>query len=385
MEQELEVLAKRFDKIVVVPLTDEGTDTCRELPPNAALDRLFLDCTYRVNKKYLLRHLPLVLGILWLELRKTRNTYIFKDIKILVETLLIMLELGDRFAARHLTKPAVVRNARFHAAWMYDNALTLALLKARGKINHFQFRVHGYDLYEARRKGNYLPFRHFNMKHVTKVITISKLGFNYLRARGIPASKLRTCYLGVNDHGIGPFDENAPFTLVSVSNLIPLKRIHRILETLATLDFPVRFIQFGKGPLHEELETLAANLPAHIRCEFMGEIQNAALMDWYKQHTVHGHLLVSETEGLPMAPVEAMSFGIPVIVTDVGGVSELVNAQNGVLLPADFTNAQLAQAIKKLRSELATAEFRGQVRNWFLEHFNAATNYQRFADELLSD
>ena len=81
--QALEVLSKQYDRIVVLPLSDEGTDTCRELPKNAVLDRMLMDAPLRVNKGYLLRHLGLVLRILTLEYAKTRNSYIIKDLKIL--------------------------------------------------------------------------------------------------------------------------------------------------------------------------------------------------------------------------------------------------------------------------------------------------------------
>lgn len=383
VEQELEQLAERFDHIVVVPLSSDGTDSCRELPKNAEVDTQFIDATYRVNKHYLLTHGLLVFRVLALEVLKTRNAQIFRDIKILVETVLLMLEHGDQFAAKHLTSPSVAANAIFHASWMYENTLMLALLKSRGKIPQFQFRVHGYDLYEERRKGNYMPFRHFIVKHAARIITISNLGRNYLKQRGIAENKLRTCYLGVNDHGVGPYDAEAVFTIVSVSNLIPLKRIHRILEALAQLDFPVRFVQFGKGPLLEDLQQQAQTLPKHIECRFEGEIKNAELMAWYQANSVNCHILVSETEGLPMAPVEAMSFGIPAIVTNVGGVGELMNDQNGILLEADFSNEVLVAAIKRLRTELDNSKFRAGVRQSFLQNWEATANYKRFADVLL--
>ena len=132
----------------------------------------------------------------------------------------------------------------------------------------------------------------------------------------------------------------------------------------------------------DELKQQAAALPDHVECRFEGEIKNAELMAWYKANSVNCHILVSETEGLPMAPVEAMSFGIPAIVTNVGGVGELMTKRNGIMLDADFSNDALVGAIKKLRAELDNAEYRAGVRESFLERWEATGNYKRFAEVL---
>ena len=61
---------------------------------------------------------------------------------------------------------------------------------------------------------------------------------------------------------------------------------------------------------------------------------------------------MSETEGVPVSIMEAFSVGIPALATDVGGVAELVNGQNGALLSADATIGEIAQKIEYF-SELA--------------------------------
>lgn len=44
---------------------------------------------------------------------------------------------------------------------------------------------------------------------------------------------------------------------------------------------------------------------------------------------------MSDSEGIPVSIMEAMSFGIPVIARNVGGMSEIVNEENGLLLEND--------------------------------------------------
>ena len=55
---------------------------------------------------------------------------------------------------------------------------------------------------------------------------------------------------------------------------------------------------------------------------------------------------VSSTEGIPVSIMEAMSFGIPVIATAVGGTPEIVNNENGYLLSKDPSAKELAEVIQ---------------------------------------
>ena len=58
---------------------------------------------------------------------------------------------------------------------------------------------------------------------------------------------------------------------------------------------------------------------------------------------------VSESEGIPVSIMEASSFGIPVIATNVGGVGEIVeNGYNGLLLNKDFLNRDLSVCLKSI-------------------------------------
>ena len=56
-------------------------------------------------------------------------------------------------------------------------------------------------------------------------------------------------------------------------------------------------------------------------------------------------LNVSEYEGVPVSVMEAQSFGIPVIATAVGGTPEIVNEENGFLLPENPSQDEIASAI----------------------------------------
>jgi glycosyltransferase involved in cell wall biosynthesis len=103
----------------------------------------------------------------------------------------------------------------------------------------------------------------------------------------------------------------------------------------------------GDGPLRADLEARARRLGLSPRCRFVGTRTDLgdllAALD----------LLVvpSRSEGLPYVVLEAMLAGTPLIVTEVGGIPEvLIDGVHGVLVPSRAP-ARLAQAITRCMAE----------------------------------
>ena len=95
---------------------------------------------------------------------------------------------------------------------------------------------------------------------------------------------------------------------------------------------------------------------------------------------------MSSTEGgTPVSMMEAQSFGIPIIATNVGGVAEIVNDRIGILLAANPKIEEIAEAIEKMINldENEYNEYRkNSYKNW-QENFNAEKNYKNFISEIL--
>ncbi len=94
---------------------------------------------------------------------------------------------------------------------------------------------------------------------------------------------------------------------------------------------------------------------------------------------------VSESEGVPVSIMEAQSFGIPVIATNVGGTPEIVNEENGHLLTANPTANEIASSFYDVAFNKEKWKNKRKLshKNWE-ENFNAEKNYRAFADEILS-
>ena len=152
--------------------------------------------------------------------------------------------------------------------------------------------------------------------------------------------------------------------LVSCSNLVDVKRVHLIIRALMRCRPKVHWYHFGDGELREKLEAKAKALPDHVKYTFMGYRANEEVQRFYAEHSIDAFLNVSQSEGIPVSVMEAESYGIPIVATDVGGTSEIVhNGENGILLKVDFTDGDLLSAIRDV-VEKADQYRAAAIRTW---------------------
>jgi glycosyltransferase involved in cell wall biosynthesis len=138
-------------------------------------------------------------------------------------------------------------------------------------------------------------------------------------------------------------------SLLSMGRLIQLKGVDQAIDALTTLP-ELELIVAGDGPARPWLEQRARRARARVR--FVGEIHGATKSAWLS--AVDAFVLPSRvlpsgrSEGVPGALLEAMDHGLPVIASDVGGVSDVLeHEQNGLLVPPEDA-AALAAAIGRL-------------------------------------
>jgi teichuronic acid biosynthesis glycosyltransferase TuaC len=133
--------------------------------------------------------------------------------------------------------------------------------------------------------------------------------------------------------------------LLSVGNLVPLKRHAWIIESLAELrvGFPsARLAIVGAGELRGELAALASRLGLADHVRLVGPVDQDELAWWYS--AAHVSVLASEREGWPNVLLESMACGTPVVAAKVGGVPEIVESPDlGVLFdPSDRSALTMA-------------------------------------------
>ena len=139
--------------------------------------------------------------------------------------------------------------------------------------------------------------------------------------------------------------------LLFVGWTIPEKGVFDLVEAAAMLrrrgcEFRLKIV----GPFHgqeQSLKSAVASGGVEDVTDVAGPVHSrAALLDIYRQADVY--VLPSWAEGLPVAMLEAMACGLPVVATSVGGVPDLVEeGKSGLLVPARNVEA-LADALQSI-------------------------------------
>lgn len=250
-------------------------------------------------------------------------------------------------------------------------------------------RGHGQDILEFRGKNDYLPYRDYIYSKIDKFFAISDDGRNYLINKyPVLKDKSVTSRLGTTKINILNQAKNKPFTIVTCSRIVPIKRLELLIESLKDIQSDLEWVHFGIGEdkYAEDIIHSAQGLPKNIKVVFKGFVDNNQLKEEYSKLAASVFVNVSESEGLPVSIMEACSVGMPIIATNVGGTSEIVkHGINGYLLEKDFNKKELTNTIQKIMM-MEENEFIEMSNNSYLvwkENFNVDENYSNFVRSLL--
>ncbi len=113
--------------------------------------------------------------------------------------------------------------------------------------------------------------------------------------------------------------------LVAVSSLRVEKGPMTLLRAMRLIREwrpPIKLVWAGDGPLRNQMEAYIASHRLQSRVELLGNLPHQRVLEVLTDADIF--VISSQHEGLPTALVEAMSIGLPVVATDAGGISELV-------------------------------------------------------------
>ena len=243
--------------------------------------------------------------------------------------------------------------------------------------------VHLHDL-STRRLRLYRTLDLVVLRSFPRIITVAEAIRQELIASGFPPDKVVTVHNGIEGQsfasGVSSRVERlkrrlgigASQPVVStVGRLCPQKRQRDFLESAARVlkALPnARFLVLGDGPAKQEFLDLCRYLRIHDAVSFLGHQRDVAAFMVMSNCIV----LASVREGLPYVLLEALALAKPVVATQVGGVSELVqDGETGLLVPPRRPD-RLAEAILYLLRNPAEAARMGQNgRKRVLREFTA--------------
>jgi colanic acid/amylovoran biosynthesis glycosyltransferase len=274
----------------------------------------------------------------------------------------------------------------FYSYWLDEKALALALFKLRNPSLKVVSRAHGWDVYLERHPSNYLPYRNLLAENLDEIYTISENGKAYLLDRYQRLTeKIQLSRLGTMPLNLIPEKRNDDqFRILSISSIIPLKRVEKILEVVSNVpNLKIKWTHIGNGPELEKIKELTiqkSRQNPNFSFELPGQLTNPAIRDILSSHYFDLFVNLSETEGIPVSIMEAQSAGITVLATNVGGTSEIVNNENGFLVEKDFNQKDVLSIIQNYLTSTDDEKQRkrnASYENWKL-NYNAETNYNEF-------
>lgn len=309
---------------------------------------------------------------------KKTNTNIFKAQSIMNEL------IRRNIATNKIT---------LYSFWFYD-CIFQAILKMQNRNFISLIRTHSGDLYEDAPSMADRPLgRNFQLKYTDGCYCISKMGMEYLKIKYPKyAYKIHCSRLGtVNTEILNPFSGDR-FVLVSCSHVRNVKRVHLIAEALQLVDFELDWYHFGETgePNSQDVfieyfhkATAKLKKKTNVHYHQMGNIPLQEVYKLYSTTPVNLMISTSSTEGIPVSMMEAISFGIPLLGTDVGGCSEIINEETGMLMPANIEPMEIANKLFQFKnSTMNSSNFRDGVRKYWEKNYSQEVNYKSLLQQL---
>jgi len=247
--------------------------------------------------------------------------------------------------------------SKIHAQFATQASIVSLLIKQYYKNKpEYSFTFHAHDIYFKNKWFNLL------VENCKKAFSISDYNIEYVKKNYIVSDKIRLSRLGVfsESNQSEPYNKSnsKTFTLGLISWFVEKKGINYLLQAFFELKkqgySDIHLIVAGDGPLKEEyLEFIKKNdLSGSIK--YIGKIKGSEKKSFFQSldaFILPSIALKNDQDGIPVVLMEAISYGLPIISTNVSGIPEIcINEYNGLLINEKSVN-DIIQAIVFLNKE----------------------------------
>jgi len=222
------------------------------------------------------------------------------------------------------------------------------------------YTAHGFHFYKGAPLINWLlfyPIERYLSKYTDVLITINKEDYDrakksfkakkkeYVPGVGINIDEIEKISVNRNDKRRELGIEDDAIILISVGELNKNKNHETIIKAIANIKEPkIYYIICGEGPLEKYLNRLIKKLNLENKVIMLG--YRSDVIEFLKISDIFIH--PSFREGLPVALMEAMACGLPIICSNIRGNCDLITHENGGLLANPYDVNSFVFCIKKL-------------------------------------
>lgn len=259
----------------------------------------------------------------------------------------------------------IINSGHFNLIWTNEPVMgvvtRLAARTARKNGTKVMYMTHGFHFFKGAPKKNWLIF--YNIEHWASrlcdvITTINRE--DYKRAKKMHTPVVRYIHgIGINPERLSKVDNRSDirqelllnkdaFLCISVGELNENKNHQVVIKALGELKDPdIHYIICGKGDQLDNLKNLAKEQGVQNNIHFLGYRMD--VLDICSQSDLF--VFPSHREGLPIAPLEAMYCGLPLITSNIRGlVDYMKEGKTGYLTDPDDVNS-FATKIRKLKSD----------------------------------
>lgn len=390
IQEEYEKLKEEYD-ITIFSHSDKASDNDTWCDKEIEV----INVNTRLNILKLVKFLMLFLidKDAWCEVSNIIKTKGKRLYKIYESFVFYARALNDWYNIRDVILSYKNQEILYYSYWYYY--YTYAITRKKNKFKKIKIitRTHGFDLYDERCRCGRQPFKTIMDRNLDKVIFACQYAKQYYTSKinNIDFDKYIVSEIGTKSGSLNiKQQKNNVFLIVSCSSVIPLKRVNLIIDGLSIVDnCNIEWHHFGNGTEYEKIKKYAKEKlekSKFVNYKFHGYMKNEEILQYYSQNYINCFITTSESEGgAPVSIQEALAFGIPVIGTKIGGITEMING-NGILISETPSKIEVKNAIEKISmlDNIDYIDMRKKSYELWNQKYQAKENAKRFINILTS-
>lgn len=310
---------------------------------------------------------------------------------------LAKVEIPFLFISEFIYLWRIVKNARIdivHSHWLFPQGLVAAFLK---KIIKFRLIVTVHSGLISREKGRlFKGLVRFIYRQAEAITVTSKSNLkNLIDITG--QDKVFRIPMGIEAEEFSPIHRNETMRrelagdgilLLTVARFVEVKGHEYLIKAMAEVskrDGKIRLAFIGSGPLEDKIRRMVRDYKLSDRIIFLGEKTRSEIKKYFASSDIF--ILPSitcpggYTEGFGYSLIEALSSGVPVIASSVGGITDIVRDKENGFLVKEKDPYELSQKILKLSYD---ANLRARLGKSGLEYVRQNFSQDKVRQDLLN-